>query len=152
MSKFYTYDHWHNKYQPLVNPIMLEKYPNNPYYTFETYGEDIEYVKQQDEHNIWTEVDGDEGCYILPGMHWANRINYYITVRPWEDDSIEVPTWCFRDCDCRTEENDWEYDPNCTECEEGTIDIPCDTVEDLKQIYGEDAPIDTPDHDGTGTD
>jgi hypothetical protein len=32
------------------------------------------------------------------------------------------------------------YDPDCPECEEGTIDIPCDTVEDLKNIYGEENP------------
>jgi hypothetical protein len=136
MSKFYTQDAWVDTFKPIVNPN--NNWDECSYSAFETYGEDYEFVKAQEPNKIWTEVDGDEGTYIVAGWHYVNRIQYFITENPWEDEYTEVPSWCYRMCDCQDETEDGEYDPNCTECEEGTIDIPCDTVEDLKQIYGED--------------
>jgi hypothetical protein len=136
MSKFYTYQSWFDTFKPIKNTIT-----NGADYHFETYGEEQELVRTTDPKLIWTEVDGDSGTYIVAGYHYVNRIHYYITTNPWEDEWTEVPTWVYRDCDCRTEETDWESDPECTECEEGMIDIPIDTVVDLKTIYGEDAPI-----------
>jgi Zn finger protein HypA/HybF involved in hydrogenase expression len=53
----------------------------------------------------------------------------------------EVPTWVYRQCDCAEQNEDGDYDPDCPECDEGMIDIDCDTVVALKDIYGEDAPI-----------
>jgi hypothetical protein len=136
MSKFYTYDAWAETFKPIKNTIT-----NGSDIHFETYGEEVEFVQKADNKYIWTEIDGDEGTYIVAGYSFVNRIHYYITENPWEDEYTEVPTWCYRDCDCRTEETDWEADPECTECDEGMIDIPIDTIEDLKVIYGEDAPI-----------
>ena len=135
MSKFMTYDYWAENYKPIKNHLV--KYDQ---LTFETYGDEVEFVKQQDIKNIWTEVDGDSGTYIIAGMAWVNRIHYYITEKPWEDENTEIPTWCYRQCDCCDLEEFEEigYNPDCDECDEGMIDIPCDTVEDLKQIYGED--------------
>jgi len=137
MSKFYTYDAWVDTFKPIKNKIV--KYDQ---LHFETYGEEVEFVQKADNKYIWTEVDGDAGTYIVAGYHWVNRIHYYITENPWTDEYTEIPTWCYRQCDC-TEDEQYEemgFNPDCTEdgCEEGTIDIPCDTVEDLKQIYGED--------------
>lgn len=139
MSKFMTYDYWHETYKPIKNTIS--KYPDDSLIHFETYGEEVDFVKAQWEINpktIWTEVDGDSGTYIVAGWHFVNRINYYITENAWDDEYTEIPTWCYRECDCVEQSEDGEYDEDCTECEEGSIDIPCDTVEDLKQIYGED--------------
>lgn len=138
MSKFMTYDYWQNTYKPIKNSLV--KYDQ---LTFETYGEEVEFVQKADNKYIWTEVDGDSGTYILAGYHFVNRIHYYITENPWEDEWTEIPTWCYRQCDCAEDEanEDYGYDPLCEECDEGMIDIPVDTVLDLKQIYGEDAPI-----------
>lgn len=137
MSKFYTYDSWVDTFKPIWNDEP------NGIMQFETYGDEWEKVKEAHAKNpntIWTEVDGDGGTYIIAGMSWINRIHYYITEEPWTDEWTEVPTWVYRRCDC-TEDEAFEkegYNPECEECEEGDIDIPCDTVEDLKQIYGED--------------
>lgn len=132
MSKFYTYSAWEETFKPIKNHLV--KYDQ---LTFETYDEEYEFVKTQDPKHIWTEVDGDEGTYIVAGLHWVNRIHYYITENPWEDEYTEVPTWMERQCDCQDDAEESVY---CEECEEreGYIAIPCDTVEDLKQIYGED--------------
>jgi hypothetical protein len=142
MSKFYTYDAWEKTFKPIKN--HLTKYGE---LHFETYGEEVEFVKTQDPKTIWTEVDGDSGTYIVAGYHWVNRIHYYITENPWEDEYTEVPTWVYRQCDCVERiqdgilEYDGDYDPECEECNEGTIDIPCETWVDLKEIYGEDAEV-----------
>jgi len=138
MSKFMTYDKWEETYQPINNTIS--KYPDDTLITFETYGEEYEAVQKAHEANpntIWTEVDGDSGTYIVAGWHFVNRIHYYITENPWEDEWTEVPTWMERQCDCQDEAEEGVY---CDECQEreGYIEIPCDTLEDLKQIYGED--------------
>ena len=136
MSKFYTYQSWFDTFKPIKNNIT-----NGADYHFETYGEEYEFVKAQDPNTIWTEVDGEEGTYIVSGWHYVNRIHYYITKEKWDDEFTEVPTWVYRRCDCTEEEGFEDGNPDCTECEFGDIDIPIDTIEDLKVIYGEDANI-----------
>jgi len=137
MSKFYTYDAWVREFQPIKNTIT--KYPDILH--FETYGEEVEFVQKADNKYIWTEVDGDSGTYIIAGYHYVNRIHYYITENPWDDEYTEVPTWVYRRCDCTEEDGFEDGNPDCTECEYGDIDISIDTIEDLKQIYGEEANI-----------
>lgn len=136
MSKFMTYSSWVDTFKPITNSIR-----NNGDLAFETYGEEVEFVQKADNKYIWTEVDGDSGTYIVAGYHWVNRIHYYITTNPWEDEMTEVPTWVYRQCDCAEQNEDGDYDPDCPECDEGMIDIDCDSVVALKDIYGEDAPI-----------
>lgn len=138
MSKFYTYSSWADTFKPIKNSFV--KYDS---LTFETYGEEVEFVQKADNKYIWTEVDGDSGTYIVAGYHWVNRIHYYITENPWDDEYTEVPTWVYRNCDC-TEDEQYEdegYNPDCPDCDEGMIDIDCDSIEDLKQLYGEEANI-----------
>lgn len=137
MSKFMTYDYWETNFKPIKN-----SFTKHGEIHFETYGEEVDFVKAQPNENVWTEVDGDSGTYIVAGYHFVNRIHYYITENPWTDEWTEIPTWCYRECDCVETEQAEEhgYDFLCEECEEGSIDIACDTVEDLKKIYGEDNP------------
>lgn len=138
MSKFYTYSAWEQTFKPIKNHLV--KYDS---INFETYGDEVEFVKQQDPNKIWTEVDGDSGTYIIAGMHWVNRMHYYITENAWEDEYTEVPSWVYRSCDC-TEDEAFEeegYNPDCTECDEGMIDIDVDTVDQLRVLYGDDANV-----------
>ncbi len=137
MSKFYTYEAWEQTFKPIKNTVT--KYPDTLH--FETYGEEYDYVKGIHPNFVWTEVDGDSGTYIVAGHHWVNRIHYYITENPWDDEYTEIPTWCYRRCDCTDEDGFEDGNPDCPECEYGDIDIPVDTVEHLKAIYGEEAPI-----------
>lgn len=69
-------------------PIIRE----NEGMVFETYGEDLDFVKTQDQKRIWTVVDGDgENPVITAGFHYVNRIHYVITIKPWEDEFLELP-------------------------------------------------------------
>jgi hypothetical protein len=133
MSKFYTYSAWEELFQPITNTLSGDTGEDTIH--FETYGEEVEFVKSQDPNHIWTEVDGDSGTYIVAGYHFVNRIQYYVTEKPWSDEYTEVPTCAYRTCDCEDEYGD--YDEACTECNEGSINVDCDTVEALRDIYGE---------------
>ena len=142
MSKFMTYDYWVDNFKPIKNKIS--KYPDDSLIHFETYGDEVEFVQKADNKYIWTEVDGDSGTYIIAGYHYVNRIQYYITENPWDDEWTEIPTWMERQCDCLDKDDFDDMNPvYCDECKEreGYVSIPCDSVEDLKQVYGEDAPI-----------
>jgi hypothetical protein len=101
---------WQAIYQPMPNHL------NEGELGYETYGEELEYVLLQDDHNIWTEVDGDDGVYIVNGYAMVNRIKYYITNTAWRDgDNISVPICKFIVCDC-FDPNDEETEPD-QDCE-----------------------------------
>ncbi len=59
---------------------------------FETYGEELEFVRQQNPLTVWTLVDGDgDDQYLVSGFHFVNRIGYLIsTVALPEEVDIEV--------------------------------------------------------------
>lgn len=49
---------------------------------FETYGEELEFVRSQPANTIWTLVDGDnENPCLLSGYHLVNRIGYLISTK-----------------------------------------------------------------------
>jgi hypothetical protein len=104
-----TESEWAKKYQLITNHLT------NDGYSYETYGEELEYVMLQDTNHIWTELDGDEGVYIVAGYHYANRIQYYISVVPWESDDIFVTVCKYIDCDCSELS---EYGDPTTDCEQ----------------------------------
>lgn len=110
---------------------------------FATYGPELEYVKQQNPNNVWTELDEETGSIIVSGYREPNRTNYFITSIPWDDESTEIPTRLQTNCDC-TEDEEFDnegYDPDCEYCEYGLVSIPCETAGDLRAIYGANAQI-----------
>lgn len=53
---------------------------------FETYGEELEFVRQQDPRTVWTLVDGDDGdLCVHSGFHFVNRIGYLLSREPLPD-------------------------------------------------------------------
>ena len=48
---------------------------------FETYGEELDYVRSQDPAKIWTLQSGD-GDFITSGYHLVNRVGYFVTEVP----------------------------------------------------------------------
>jgi hypothetical protein len=61
---------------------------------FETYGDELDFVRRQDPRTIWTLVDGDDGdLYLVSGYHLVNRIGYLISTVPVPPEvAIEVRT------------------------------------------------------------
>ena len=76
-----------------INPNASWVFGDGPGCLFETYGEELTFVRSQDPLTIWTLVDGDDGNqYVLSGYHFVNRIGYLVSTIPFpEDAEIEVP-------------------------------------------------------------
>lgn len=112
-----TYEQWEETYNPILNPQHND---NNASIQFETYGEDLDFVLQQPTNNIWTELDGDDGVYLVTGYHLTNRISYYVTEVPWTNsEADDYVTICkFVVCDCyNVEDEDEEPDQDCDQCD-----------------------------------
>jgi len=76
-----------------INPNASWAFGDGPGCLFETYGEELDFVRSQDPSTVWTLVDGDDGnqC-VISGYHLVNRIGYLISTIPFpEDAAIEVP-------------------------------------------------------------
>lgn len=72
-----TDDQWYETYQP------EEKF-------YETYGEDLEYIKSMPDNFVWTLVDGDEDSVVVNGKAFVNRLGYYLTKKPHNPKSFIV--------------------------------------------------------------
>lgn len=95
-SRLISYEEWEETYKPKANHIDENASFQNEYgvgIMYETYGDEVQFVADQDSHHVWTYVDGDEGgTYIVSGYALVNRIGYFITDVPWADNEmIEVP-------------------------------------------------------------
>ena len=119
MPEILGWDAWAEKYKPIKNTIK----PTNEL-MFETYGEEVEFVQAQDPRYVWTNVQGDMSDLIVAGYAYVNRLCYYITEIPWEDEDEYVLISVEVECDCYSEDEDVmatrneEYgDPDCTICE-----------------------------------
>jgi len=68
-------------YKPIKNHIDTNASFNGE--MFETYGDEVAFVKEQPEDRIWTYGDGDDGgSYVWNGWSFVNRIGYFITEVP----------------------------------------------------------------------
>lgn len=84
------FDEWCDTYKPIVNHI-----DNNASFDngeggimFETYGDEVEFVKSQSPDKIWMYGDGDDGgSYVWNGWGFVNRLGYFITEVPCPPDT-----------------------------------------------------------------
>ena len=84
-----SYDEFVEKYKPIQNHIDINC--NHEGLMFETYGEELEFVKESDPHCIWTLTDCDDTIIIQSGFHYVNRLGYFITEVPFTaEDNILV--------------------------------------------------------------
>jgi hypothetical protein len=99
-----TYDDFLEKYTPEYNQILLEQlrtkedtgnilpedicsYGGTMY---ETFGEELDYIREQPNKRVWTIVDGDgDDLIIIAGKHFVNRMGYIVTDEEWEDEYEE---------------------------------------------------------------
>ena len=101
MSDAYdAFDEWCKKYKPVGNHLVdnasfggwLEGEEQG--IMFETYGDEEVFVRQTavaDPKRVWTYVDSEDGgTCVINGMHWVNRIGYFITELPADEEFITV--------------------------------------------------------------
>jgi len=62
---------------------------------YETFGEDVEYVRNfPNQKRVWTVIDGDgDNLYIIAGYHYVNRVCYVISGQEWKSEDEEY-MWC----------------------------------------------------------
>jgi hypothetical protein len=119
-TEYQGWDKWEEKFKPIKNHLV-----NDPdQQMFETYGEEVDYVTKADNKYVWTWIQGDMSDLIVAGYHYVNRLGYYITEVPWDDEydyallSVEVECECYSDDDeVMTSRNNDFGDPSCPECE-----------------------------------
>jgi hypothetical protein len=76
---------WVKRFKPVRNPSSSD--PGFWGHMFETFGADLEYMKStvSDDRHLWTMVDGEgRSLYLFNGVHWVNRLGYFVTEVPWE--------------------------------------------------------------------
>jgi hypothetical protein len=85
-----TEDEWFKTYKPIPNHIDKNaSFSDGEHgYMFETYGDEVEFVKSQSPDKIWMYGDGDDGgLYIWSGWSFVNRLGYFITEVPCPPDT-----------------------------------------------------------------
>ena len=84
-----NFEQFIEKYKPLKN--HLDDNASYDGLMFETYGEELEFVRKQDNNKIWTIVEGENNnTWFLPNYHFVNRIGYFICEIHWENEDITV--------------------------------------------------------------
>ena len=69
-----------------LNPTATWAYGEGPGCLFEPYGQELEFLRQQDPRNIWTLLDGEDGdLYLVSGVHFANRLGYLVSTVPVQE-------------------------------------------------------------------
>ena len=138
MDKFIEmdFDTWCATYKPIKNHIDTNASFDGE--MFETYGEEVEFVKTQPQEHIWMYGDGDDcAAYLWNGWGFVNRIGYFITEVPCPPDTtIQVlvsHNWYYcTNCSSEMqdpdnlirdafEEHDLEKCPQCATIEEMTL-------------------------------
>lgn len=89
------FDEWMERYRPIPNPNGDSGFMvNDECFAWETYESDFEEVKRAYEKNpgsVWTAVDGDDGeLYLGNGLHYVNRVFYFITEVPHDGESVSI--------------------------------------------------------------
>ena len=82
------YEEWIEAFRPIQNPLA----PEGPFdgWMFETYGPEFAKVQAANPRHVWTLLDAEGSDIIAAGLHYVNRIGYFITELPWQDKSFQV--------------------------------------------------------------
>ena len=133
------YDEWVQTFKPITN--HLDKNASFDGMMFETYGEEVEFVKIQSPANIWMYGDGDDGgSFIWSGWGFVNRLGYFITEVPFPDNTIiqirVFSSWYFcENCEAEWEDEDYQISDTFAELQKCPK---CATIEELKTLQDEE--------------
>lgn len=83
-----TYEEWVEKYKPIQNHLRAGASFEGT--LFETYGDELDFVRGQHYSKIWTYVDDGEFASITEGYRLVNRMGYFVTEKPHRGDMLEI--------------------------------------------------------------
>jgi hypothetical protein len=89
-----NYDEFFNTYNPIKNHLDTNASLNGC--MFETFGEELDYVKAQPNKLIWTYCDDGDTAYLVSGFHLVNRLGYLVGSKPFtgkEYTTVHLHTW-----------------------------------------------------------
>jgi hypothetical protein len=115
-KEYQGWNEWETKFKPIKNHLS----PDPDETMFETYGEEVDFVANYDNKYVWTYLQGDMSDLLCAGYHYVNRIGYYISSVPWENENDYVLLSVEEECECYLEDGyeDGGYGkPDCPECE-----------------------------------
>lgn len=78
-----TFDEWLEKYKPVKNHIVSDRPFDD--LMFETFGDEVDFVRAQKESRVWTWVDDGEHSSITNGFAFVNRQGYFIASIPYDE-------------------------------------------------------------------
>ena len=141
MDKFIemTEDEWFETYKPIQN--HLDSNASFSGCMFETYGEEVEFVKSTPEQHVWMYGDGDDGgTYIWSGWGYVNRIGYFITEVPCPADiliqvKVDAPLYLCDNCHTEWEDDNYEISEVYSDLQKCPS---CATLEELKTLQDKD--------------
>ena len=84
------FDEWCETYKPIINHIDSNASFDNGSggIMFETYGDEVDFVKSQSPDKIWMYGSGDDGgTFVWNGWGFVNRLGYFITEVPCPPDT-----------------------------------------------------------------
>ena len=100
MKPLQDWEEFVENFDPKFNHIAAEHNPSRDPEScapvngrmFETYGDELSFVANQDHRNVWTVVHTDESdmWYICKGYHHVNRLGYIVTAKPWDDSTQDA--------------------------------------------------------------
>ena len=100
-----SFKSWIAKYRPLKNHITKHPDASADFDEFETYGEELEFIKTRDPHYVWTYIEGDSSSLLVQGMAFRNRLSFYVCELPWTDGPDEnVVISVDIECECYDED------------------------------------------------
>jgi hypothetical protein len=136
-----TQEEWFDKFKPIPNHIDDNASFNDGDngYMFETYGEELDFVKSHQSNRIWTYCDNDfGGTSIFQGMRIVNRIGYFVTIVPFDankDYQIQISGEDLYTCpNCDLEWQDENAALHYDKFEDLEKCAGCATVEELKEL------------------
>lgn len=135
-----TMEEWESTFKPIVNHLDENASFQNEDgdgIMFETYDEELQFVKEQGANYIWTYGTGDDGgSYIWNNYHFVNRLGYFITEVPWIEGNVyqikvSDPWYCCEGCGAEMEDPDNLINDRYSEfdkCPE------CATIEEIEKL------------------
>ncbi len=76
---------WWKKFIPKKNHLDNEASWDG--YMYETYGDELEFVRTQPDTHVWTFLQADDKHYVVSGYHLVNRLGYFVTEKPWVEET-----------------------------------------------------------------